>query len=80
MSNYSHPTIRKVTHFVPKYASFTSATLGVMQYNVNDMICNIYIPDIASKNKFDTLHKDKNRLHDKKKGYFDIRYGSCYKE
>ncbi len=25
------------------------------------------------RNKFDTLRKDKARLHEKKKGYFDVR-------
>ena len=30
-------------------------------------------PDVQLRNKFDTLRKDKSRLHEKKKGYFDVR-------
>ncbi|ELU05508.1 hypothetical protein CAPTEDRAFT_229046 [Capitella teleta] len=29
--------------------------------------------DVTLKTKFETLQKDKNRLHEKKKGYFDVR-------
>mgnify|MGYP001553296116 CR=1 FL=1 len=36
---------------------------------------NILFADMVLKTKFDTLHKDKLRLHEKKKSYFHKREG-----
>ena len=35
-------------------------------------LCPLFI-DVQLRNKFDTLRKDKSRLHEKKKSYFDVR-------
>ena len=45
------------------------------KYKDQEHVTYIYspLPDISLKKSFETLHKDKVRLHEKKKSYFDVR-------